>query len=283
MEKWHFLLLSRKSWDWTNVCTGCPKELQLVDGEAGVVACKSACEAFGLDEYCCSGEFGSPQTCRPSFYSTIFKTACPRAYSYAYDDGSSTFTCKAYDYSLTFCPTVSGSVSTLSSVLMDWFLFLHQEKMKNIWIYFLCYLLMHNLNYMYGIPQYLWDQKIRGCSIHTSYWWAQSRRGRRNTLLSFKFPLLALALFSFDPLGISLLCMILQQKYLFSLPCGWFLHMKFINFISWMEKDCIENKPLKCTWTCNYLSSSFNYGTTIPYRHLLIRNAIKKSFQTLMH
>lgn len=58
--------------------------------------------------------FGSPQTCRPSFYSTIFKTACPRAYSYAYDDGSSTFTCKAYDYSLTFCPTVSGSVSTLS-------------------------------------------------------------------------------------------------------------------------------------------------------------------------
>ncbi|TYJ19855.1 hypothetical protein E1A91_A09G219900v1 [Gossypium mustelinum] len=87
----------------------CPKELQVV-GEAGgggagrVVACKSACEAFGLDQYCCSGEFGNPTTCRPSFYSTIFKRACPRAYSYAYDDGTSTFTCKALDYLILFCP-----------------------------------------------------------------------------------------------------------------------------------------------------------------------------------
>ncbi|XVF37972.1 hypothetical protein REPUB_Repub20aG0057300 [Reevesia pubescens] len=87
---------------------GCPKELQVVGGDgerAGqVVACKSACEAFGLDQYCCSGEFANPTTCRPSFYSTIFKRACPRAYSYAYDDGTSTFTCKAYDYLILFCP-----------------------------------------------------------------------------------------------------------------------------------------------------------------------------------
>ncbi|XP_010929479.2 pathogenesis-related thaumatin-like protein 3.5 [Elaeis guineensis] len=85
----------------------CPKELQ-VDGDGGVVACKSACEAFGLDEYCCSGEFGSPGTCKPSFYSSIFKNACPRAYSYAFDDGTSTFTCKAYDYTIIFCP-VNGT------------------------------------------------------------------------------------------------------------------------------------------------------------------------------
>ncbi|GMI96107.1 hypothetical protein like AT5G24620 [Hibiscus trionum] len=90
----------------------CPRELQVVggnDGDGGdterVVACKSACEAFGLDQYCCSGEFGNPTTCRPSFYSTIFKRACPRAYSYAYDDGTSTFTCKAFDYLILFCPT----------------------------------------------------------------------------------------------------------------------------------------------------------------------------------
>ncbi|XVF29099.1 hypothetical protein REPUB_Repub15cG0090800 [Reevesia pubescens] len=93
---------------------GCPKELQVVggdgegEGEGGgagrVVACKSACEAFGLDQYCCSGEFANPTTCRPSFYSTIFKKACPRAYSYAYDDGTSIFTCKAYDYLIIFCP-----------------------------------------------------------------------------------------------------------------------------------------------------------------------------------
>ncbi|KAL8049301.1 hypothetical protein ABFX02_06G012800 [Erythranthe guttata] len=86
---------------------GCPKELQVIgsdEGEGGVVACKSACEAFGLDQYCCSGEFANPTTCRPSFYSGIFKRACPRAYSYAFDDGTSTFTCKASDYDIIFCP-----------------------------------------------------------------------------------------------------------------------------------------------------------------------------------
>ncbi|PIM97182.1 Glucan endo-1,3-beta-D-glucosidase, partial [Handroanthus impetiginosus] len=54
---------------------GCPKELQVIgsdEGEGGVVACKSACEAFGLDQYCCSGEFANPTTCRPTFYSGIF-------------------------------------------------------------------------------------------------------------------------------------------------------------------------------------------------------------------
>ncbi|PON60355.1 Thaumatin [Parasponia andersonii] len=96
----------------SDINTGCPKELQVAVGEGGdggsVVACKSACEAFGLDQYCCSGEFANPTTCRPSFYSTIFKRACPRAYSYAFDDGTSTFTCKAYEYSIVFCPTVDG-------------------------------------------------------------------------------------------------------------------------------------------------------------------------------
>ncbi|KAK4765389.1 hypothetical protein SAY86_026479 [Trapa natans] len=92
--------------------TDCPKELQVVGGEqgggeGGVVACKSACEAFGLDQYCCSGEFANPTTCQPSFYSTIFKRACPRAYSYAYDDGTSTFTCKAYNYAIVFCPSTN--------------------------------------------------------------------------------------------------------------------------------------------------------------------------------
>ncbi|CAD5184261.1 unnamed protein product [Musa acuminata subsp. malaccensis] len=85
---------------------GCPKELR-VDGGGGVVACRSACEAFGLDEYCCSGEYANPSSCKPSFYSTIFKAACPRAYSYAFDDGTSTFTCNAYDYTIVFCANVN--------------------------------------------------------------------------------------------------------------------------------------------------------------------------------
>ncbi|XP_042504384.1 pathogenesis-related thaumatin-like protein 3.5 isoform X2 [Macadamia integrifolia] len=94
----------------TDLNLGCPKELQVVDGaeSRGVVACKSACEAFGLDQYCCSGEFANPTTCKPSSYSTIFKQACPRAYSYAFDDGTSTFTCKAYEYTITFCPDANG-------------------------------------------------------------------------------------------------------------------------------------------------------------------------------
>ncbi|KAK3232261.1 hypothetical protein Dsin_004142 [Dipteronia sinensis] len=101
----------------SDINMGCPKELQVVGGDGGgggggggdgVVACKSACEAFGLDQYCCSGQFANPTTCTPSFYSSIFKRACPRAYSYAFDDGTSTFTCKAYDYAIIFCPTSNG-------------------------------------------------------------------------------------------------------------------------------------------------------------------------------
>ncbi|KAL1308651.1 hypothetical protein HN51_050640 [Arachis hypogaea] len=94
----------------TDINRGCPKELQVVggdgyQGEGGVVGCRSACEAFGSDQYCCSGAFANPTTCQPSYYSTIFKRACPRAYSYAFDDGTSTFTCKAYEYDIVFCPS----------------------------------------------------------------------------------------------------------------------------------------------------------------------------------
>ncbi|XP_028774601.1 thaumatin-like protein 1b [Neltuma alba] len=90
----------------------CPTELKVTYGASGGeegVACKSACEAFGEAEYCCSGEYATPQTCKPSRYSEFFKAACPRAYSYAYDDGTSTFTCSSANYVVTFCagPTTS--------------------------------------------------------------------------------------------------------------------------------------------------------------------------------
>ncbi|CAD5313230.1 unnamed protein product [Arabidopsis thaliana] len=94
----------------------CPSELRVnsVDGkEAVAMACKSACEAFRQPEYCCSGAFGSPDTCKPSTYSRIFKSACPRAYSYAYDDKSSTFTCaKSPNYVITFCPSPNTSLKS---------------------------------------------------------------------------------------------------------------------------------------------------------------------------
>ncbi|KAL6656273.1 hypothetical protein ACP70R_007099 [Stipagrostis hirtigluma subsp. patula] len=85
----------------------CPRELQVECG-GGAIACRSACEAFGQDRYCCSGAYGTPDACRPTAYSSIFKSACPRAYSYAYDDKTSTFTCKADDYTIAFCLPPSG-------------------------------------------------------------------------------------------------------------------------------------------------------------------------------
>ncbi|KAJ0974290.1 hypothetical protein J5N97_016255 [Dioscorea zingiberensis] len=78
----------------------CPAELKAADGQA----CKSACEAFGKPEFCCNGPNSTPATCSPSTYSEIFKSACPKSYSYAYDDATSTFTCLNADYTITFCP-----------------------------------------------------------------------------------------------------------------------------------------------------------------------------------
>ncbi|GAV88401.1 Thaumatin domain-containing protein [Cephalotus follicularis] len=86
----------------------CPSELRVGEGDA----CKSACEAFGSPEYCCSGAFNTPATCRPSVYSEMFKSACPRSYSYAYDDATSTFTCTGADYTVTFCPSSPSQKSS---------------------------------------------------------------------------------------------------------------------------------------------------------------------------
>ncbi|XP_041021760.1 thaumatin-like protein 1 isoform X1 [Juglans microcarpa x Juglans regia] len=91
----------------TDLNRRCPKELLVGDG----AACKSACEAFGSPEYCCSGAYGSPATCKPSIYSEMFKAACPRSYSYAYDDATSTFTCTGADYTITFCPSGTSQKS----------------------------------------------------------------------------------------------------------------------------------------------------------------------------
>jgi hypothetical protein len=97
----------------------CPPELQMLPAvgkasgtsagagqqQQGASACRSACEAFGTPEYCCTGAHGGPDSCGPTQYSKLFKAACPAAYSYAYDDPTSTFTCGAgAQYLITFCP-----------------------------------------------------------------------------------------------------------------------------------------------------------------------------------
>uniref|UniRef100_A0ACD5XII5 Uncharacterized protein n=1 Tax=Avena sativa TaxID=4498 RepID=A0ACD5XII5_AVESA len=87
----------------------CPAELR----SAGGGACRSACDAFGKPEYCCSGAFANPNTCRPTAYSQAFKLACPRSYSYAFDDPTSTFTCAGgRDYTITFCPVATPSLKS---------------------------------------------------------------------------------------------------------------------------------------------------------------------------
>lgn len=88
-----------------NVNSVCPPELAVKGSDGSVIACKSACLAFNRPDYCCTGSFGNPQSCPPSNYSKIFKGQCPQAYSYAYDDKSSTFTCSGRpNYAITFCP-----------------------------------------------------------------------------------------------------------------------------------------------------------------------------------
>ncbi|KAI3704095.1 hypothetical protein L1987_74308 [Smallanthus sonchifolius] len=80
----------------------CPSELSVKAG-GKVVACRSACDVFNTDEYCCRGVYGNSATCQPTYYSKKFKDACPTSYSYAYDDPTSIFTCSGADYIITFC------------------------------------------------------------------------------------------------------------------------------------------------------------------------------------
>ncbi|THU54896.1 hypothetical protein C4D60_Mb11t00880 [Musa balbisiana] len=95
----------------------CPSDLKVVTTQSSsrgseVVACMSACEAFGSPQYCCSGAYGNPNSCKPSSYSQFFKNACPKAYSYAFDDATSTFTCASADYLITFCPSTDSQKSS---------------------------------------------------------------------------------------------------------------------------------------------------------------------------
>ncbi|KAG5081273.1 hypothetical protein AAZX31_02G233900 [Glycine max] len=84
-----------------NVC--CPFAL-VMKRQGKVVGCKSACLAAKSDRYCCTGEFATPKSCKPSAFSRLFKTICPKAYSYAYDDSTGLKICKAHRYVITFCP-----------------------------------------------------------------------------------------------------------------------------------------------------------------------------------
>ncbi|XP_068475303.1 thaumatin-like protein [Phaseolus vulgaris] len=84
-----------------NLNVYCPSAL-VVERNGKVVGCKSACLAAKSDRYCCTGEFA--ERCKPTVFARLFKTVCPNAYSYAYDDSAVLKTCVAPRYVITFCP-----------------------------------------------------------------------------------------------------------------------------------------------------------------------------------
>ncbi|CAN4095840.1 unnamed protein product [Withania somnifera] len=81
----------------------CPAYLA-VKCQGKIVGCKSACLATNSPKYCCTGEFANKNTCKPTAFSQLFKTICPRAYSYAFDESTGLKSCKAPRYLITFCP-----------------------------------------------------------------------------------------------------------------------------------------------------------------------------------
>ncbi|KAK3227776.1 hypothetical protein Dsin_007638 [Dipteronia sinensis] len=99
-----------------NLKSSCPQELQVLNKNGQVVACKSACLAFNLDSFCCRNEFGTPQKCKPSLYSKTFKEACPAYYSYAFDMPSPLVTCSSGEFVITFCPSGWGDDHQHSSM-----------------------------------------------------------------------------------------------------------------------------------------------------------------------
>jgi len=88
----------------------CPAELAVYSKAGEVVACNSACMKFNTDEYCCRAPCcGHPSTCTKDKWEVdyphiVYEAHCPQAYSYAYDDNTSTFFCRNTDYTVIFCP-----------------------------------------------------------------------------------------------------------------------------------------------------------------------------------
>ncbi|KAI1092005.1 Osmotin, thaumatin-like protein [Rostrohypoxylon terebratum] len=67
--------------------------------------CKSACAYSNDPQDCCTGEYDDPWVCEPSKYSVNAKAMCPDAYSYAFDDQTSTFIIPSGGgWEVIFCP-----------------------------------------------------------------------------------------------------------------------------------------------------------------------------------
>jgi hypothetical protein len=97
--------------------------------QAVLSACQYSKYSTGNENpsYCCIGDYGTPETCKPDTWptdmrtDTFFKKYLPTAYSYAFDDHVSTYTCWSKDpatpsaYTVKFCGTKSSSAATTAA------------------------------------------------------------------------------------------------------------------------------------------------------------------------
>jgi len=82
----------------------CPESLIKYDDKGEAVGCLSACNAFGDDEYCCTGEYRARGLCGTNVFAGAIKAVCPEVYTYAHDDSTSMYACQDTGYTVTFCP-----------------------------------------------------------------------------------------------------------------------------------------------------------------------------------
>ncbi len=84
--------------------------------------CLSACAKTNSDEDCCTGVYNSPNKCKPNMFARSAKTVCPDAYSFAFDDQTSTFIVPSGgDWEISFCPSVPSTniIKTFGKELAD--------------------------------------------------------------------------------------------------------------------------------------------------------------------
>ncbi len=86
----------------------CPEELEHTNSDGDVVGCRSACDKFNTDAYCCRGNYNSMGACDSATlwsvdYATVFKQACPTAFAYQYDTKAKVYNCRNSAYEITFC------------------------------------------------------------------------------------------------------------------------------------------------------------------------------------
>ncbi|CAO3659855.1 unnamed protein product [Rhizopus stolonifer] len=85
------------------VVPSCPDKFAVKDSAGNVIGCKSACSVTNAPEDCCTGSYNNPDVCKGGTQAEAIKSACPDAYSFAYDDQSSTYSCGATSYLVSFC------------------------------------------------------------------------------------------------------------------------------------------------------------------------------------